>query len=144
MACARKRLRHGLPQKAIPLAFNRRLEPVELKLAMELDWEHTSVASVSFDESVNRMVMLTLEGTAYAINAELHDHAGAVTLRGRALPVTDADAVTFDSQHRCWVSHQVDRVTAFDLETGETLQRIHTSVQGWRKVNRYLLILCVL
>ncbi len=126
-------------QKSAPLAFNRRLEPLELKLAMEIDWTETSIATVSFDESVNRIVLLTLDGTAYSMKIDALDLSEAITLSGRKLPVTDADTVVFDSKHRCWISHQVDRVSELDLEAAEVLRTIHASVQGWRKVNRYVL-----
>ncbi len=110
-------------QKAVPLAFNHQLEPIELQLQMAFDWEHTSIASVDFDESVNRAVLLTLDGAAYSLHADGHTKSKTLTLRGGSLPITDADTVAFDSQHRCWVSHQVDRITVLDLETANRFVR---------------------
>ncbi len=122
-------------QKEPPRAFSRSLQPLEMKLDIPLDFTQLAIATVHSNEANDALAIVTLDGQVQLLKATL-DAEQTLTLRGQQLAVSDADAVAFDSQNRCWVSHHVDRFSIFDSDSGKRINTITPAVQGWRRINQ--------
>ena len=122
--------------KFAPQFFDFSLAPVAVTEPSGFEFDQLKISDAVGCNPIPGIAILSAEGIGYILK---RDEASGMTMS----PISrmhDLDSMVWDpAGKRLWASHDVDSVTAFDIESAVAVSTLKPSVKGWRLADRYIM-----
>lgn len=124
-----------LRSDAETLFFGPSLAPVAVDVVGSFNFENFKINDVIRCGDSGKLVILSSDGTAHVLDRGQSPSLTIKPIRG----IRDIDAGVWDEKtKRLWVSHQIDRVSAIDIESRAIVETLRPQLAGWRLVGKYV------
>jgi len=124
-----------LRSNTAPRLYAQSLAPIAVKSSDGFDFDAFKIGDVIECGGSPAAVILASDGTAWVMQMDESSKLAMTRIAG----VSNVDAGVWDAEkERVWLSHDVDRVSSFDLSDQSIDDTIRPKLSGWRLVDRYV------
>lgn len=124
-----------LKSEAPPVFYEQSLAPVSSESSSSVIFSDLKIADVASCVGKSCLAILSSDGNAFLMRLRSGTDYELIPIKG----LHDIDAIHWDSeQKRLWLSHHVDRMASFDVETMTFEKNHQPRVEGWRLLDRYV------